>query len=136
MRDLWMKVKEGEVITRQKLFDQSDFDTFATLSGDDNPIHVDPTFSAGTRFGQTVAHGMLLYGCLCGLLSQHYSEAVQLEQDFVFPAPTFTGQELTIRAEVIEIMMNSEQARLATTITNQAGEVVCQGQTLLWWPES
>jgi len=131
-----MKVKQGEIITRQKLFDQSDFDNFAVLSGDDNPIHVDPAFSAATRFGQTVAHGMLLYGHLCGLLSQHYPEAVQLDQDFVFPSPTFTGQEMTFRAEVIEIIMSQEQARLATSITNPAGEVVCHGQTLLWWPES
>jgi acyl dehydratase len=131
-----MRVKEGEVITRQKIFDQLDFDAFAILSGDDNPIHVDPTFSAATRFGRTVAHGMLLYGNLCGLLSQHYPDAVQLDQDFVFPTPTFTGQEMTFRAEVIELISDQAQARLSTTITGPDGEVVCQGQTLLWWPES
>ena len=131
-----MKVAQGEIISTQKVFDQSDFDTFATLSGDDNPIHVDSVFSTGTRFGQTVAHGMLLYGLLCGLLSHHYPDAVQLEQELKFPAPTFTGQKMTIRAEVIEIMTESGQARLATTITNPAGEAVCDGQTILWWPKS
>ena len=131
-----MRVEQGEIITARKVFDQGDFDAFAVLSGDDNPIHVDPTFSAATRFGQTVAHGMLLYGHLCGLLSHHYPDAVQLDQDFVFPSPTFTGQEMTLRAEVVKIIKNQEQARLATTITNPAGEVVCYGFTLLWWPES
>ena len=97
---------------------------------------MDPVFSTGTRFGRTVAHGMLLYSQLCGLLSEHYPGVVQLEQDFMFPAPTFTGQEMTLQAEVIETMTDRAQARLATTITNPAGEVVCQGQTLLWWPES
>ena len=40
---------------------QDAFDRFAALSGDDNPIHVDPDFSARTRFGRTVSHGMLIY---------------------------------------------------------------------------
>ena len=131
-----MKVRQGEIITRQKIFDQSDFDKFATLSGDDNPIHVDPAFSAGSRFGQTVAHGMLLYGHLWGLLNRYYPDAVQQAQDFVFPFPTFAGQEMTFRAEVIETVLDKKQALLATTIRNSAGELVCDGQTLLWWPES
>ncbi len=131
-----MRAKAGEIITVQKIFDQEDFDAFAILSGDDNPIHVDPAFSTATRFGRTVAHGMLLYGNLCGLLSQYYPDAVQLEQEFIFPAPTFTGQEMTFRAEVIELISDQAQARLSTTITDPGGEVVCQGQTLLWWPES
>jgi len=34
-----------------------DFDRFARLTGDDNPIHCDPVFAATTHFGATVAHG-------------------------------------------------------------------------------
>ena len=45
------------------------FDRFARLSGDDNPIHVDPAFSARTRFGRTVAHGMLLYGRVWAMIA-------------------------------------------------------------------
>jgi len=47
---------------------QADFDAFAAVSGDDNPIHVDPEFSAHTRFGRTVAHGMLLYSRLWAMV--------------------------------------------------------------------
>src|SRR5688500_2787 len=45
---------------------QAEFDLFARISGDNNPIHVDPEFSARTRFGRTVSHGMLLYTVLWG----------------------------------------------------------------------
>lgn len=131
-----MRVKQGQTITIRKVFVQEEFDAFAALSGDDNPIHVDPSFAAATRFGQTVAHGMLLYGQLCALLSQSYPKAVQLEQDFMFPAPTFTGQEMTIRVETLEVMSDQRQARLATQITGPTGDAVCEGQTILWWPES
>ena len=40
-------------------FEQDDYDEFARLSGDVNPIHVDPDFSSRTRFGKTVAHAVL-----------------------------------------------------------------------------
>ena len=55
-----MKLIVGETITRPLSFTQAQFDRFAALSGDDNPIHVDPQFAARTRFGRTVAHGMFL----------------------------------------------------------------------------
>ena len=32
----------GETLTTTYTFSQGDFDEFARLSGDDNPIHVDP----------------------------------------------------------------------------------------------
>jgi 3-hydroxybutyryl-CoA dehydratase len=131
-----MKVKLGDTITGRKVFRQEDFDAFATLSGDDNPIHVDPDFSARTRFGKTVAHGMLLYGILCGLLSKHFPLAVQLEQELMFPAPTYSGQEITIMAKVVELQARQSKARLATLIFNPDGDTVCDGHTILWWPES
>jgi 3-hydroxybutyryl-CoA dehydratase len=77
---------------------------FARLSGDDNPIHVDPAFAAQTRFGRTVSHGMLLYGVICGVLSRHFPGAVQLEQRFTFPAPTYTDEAMTICLTVTELL--------------------------------
>ncbi|MBX6382571.1 MAG: MaoC family dehydratase [Microbispora sp.] len=32
-------------------------DRYAELSGDHNPLHVDPDYAAGTPFGSTIAHG-------------------------------------------------------------------------------
>jgi acyl dehydratase len=51
----------GQEESIRRVFSQSDFDRFAALSGDDNPIHIDPEFSARSKFGRTVAHGMFLY---------------------------------------------------------------------------
>ncbi len=125
-------MKVGHTITMTKIFIQEDFNTFARLSGDDNPIHVDPEFSARTKFGRTVAHGMLLYGTICGLLSQHFPGAVQVEQNLMFPAPTFTGELMTFTAEIVELMPEYK-ARLKTTITNSQGELTCDGDTVLTW---
>jgi acyl dehydratase len=128
-------MKTGHIITETKTFTQADFDEFARLSGDDNPIHVDPVFAARTGFGRTVAHGMLLYGTICGLLSRHFLGAVQLEQSFMFPAPTFAGDEMMFMAEVTAVNLKINQIRLKTTITNPDGQLTCDGDTVLEWEE-
>src|SRR5210317_380667 len=60
----------SDTVVLDKVLTQADFDAFAELSGDDNPIHVDPAFCAKTRFGRTVSHGMLLSTVLRGLIDQ------------------------------------------------------------------
>jgi acyl dehydratase len=128
-----MRPKTGFTITETKVFTQADFDEFARLSGDDNPIHVDPAFSARTKFGRTVAHGMFLYGTICGVLSAHFPGAVQVEQHLMFPAPTFTGEVMTIVVEVTAVNAEDGQIRCKTTITNPNGQLTCDGETVLAW---
>jgi acyl dehydratase len=81
---------------------QADFDRFARLTGDDNPIHCDPAFAAKSHFGATVAHGMLLYGCIAKGLAELIPGpgAVQLEQTLLFPNPTFVNEAITISLAV------------------------------------
>lgn len=75
---------------------QEDFEAFARVSGDDNPIHVDPEFSARTAFGRTVSHGMLLYSKLWGLLVAAHPEVRQLSQTMMFPNPCYTGEDVAL----------------------------------------
>lgn len=73
---------------------QADFDAFARLSGDDNPIHVDPEFSARTRFGRTVSHGMLLYTRVFGHLEALFPGRSHEVQTLMFPNPSYADEEL------------------------------------------
>jgi acyl dehydratase len=81
---------------------QVDLDRFAQLSGDDNPIHVDPAFSARTRFGRTVAHGMLLYARVWALMVAARPGARAVSQSLMFPAPAYADEELEIAIEATE----------------------------------
>jgi len=47
---------------------QSDIDTFAKLTGDEQWIHVDPERAKAGPFGATVQHGFLTLGLATGLL--------------------------------------------------------------------
>lgn len=91
----------GAAIRESRVFTQAEFDRFAAISGDDNPIHVDPAFSAGTRFGRTVAHGMLLYTALWALIRREFPSAVQETQDLMFPEPTFADERMRLEIDVV-----------------------------------
>ena len=93
-------VLPGLSITVEKSLTQADFNQFADLSGDNNPIHVDADFSSKTRFRRTVSHGMLLSTILRGLLDRLVPGARQVSEELMFPAPTFAEEPLSFSAEI------------------------------------
>lgn len=48
------------------LLDQKTIDRWATITGDFNPLHVQPEFAEKTRFGGTIAHGHLSLALVLG----------------------------------------------------------------------
>jgi acyl dehydratase len=124
-----MNGKAG-VVVLDRVLTQADFDAFAALSGDDNPIHVDPAFSAKTRFGRTVSHGMLLSTVLRGLLDQLVPGARQVEQKLMFPSPTYAGDAVRFSA-----VLKSDDGRHVVAEINceriDDGVVTCAGEATL-----
>lgn len=92
----------GDTASFRRVLTQEDFDRFADLTGDDNPIHCDPVFAAKSHFGGTVSHGMLLYSLIAKGFSEHIPGPgyVQIEQEFIFPNGTYTGEEIVITLRV------------------------------------
>ena len=118
---------ESDQTSLVKVFSQADFNNFARLSGDDNPIHTDPDFCSGTRFGRTVAHGLLLCSVLRGLIDRIAPGTRLSEQSVMFPAPTYAGEAMRFTILVKdrgagEIELDLEVRRV------DDGVVTCQGQ--------
>ncbi|HPD91012.1 MAG: MaoC family dehydratase [Rhodobacter sp.] len=104
---------------------QADFDRFARLSGDDNPIHVDPDFSARTRFGRTVSHGMLLYARLWAMLRAAHPDRPTRMQEMTFPNPAFADEPLRLALEDTGTGIALSAARVAD------GALCFQGRAVL-----
>jgi len=58
-----------KTVTQQKI------DRYALSSGDNNPLHTDATFAAVTRFGGTIAHGMLMLAYISEMLTLAFRQA-------------------------------------------------------------
>jgi acyl dehydratase len=119
-----MTAHHGRIVL-ERTFTQEDFDRFAALSGDDNPIHTDPAFAARTRFGRTVAHGLLLSSVLRGLVEQLAPGRSLAEQNLMFPAPTFTAEPMSFSAEP-----DGERIRLEVRRVSDQ-EITCSGDCRL-----
>ena len=127
-----MQVDDRFVMRR--VLTQEDFNRFARLSGDDNPIHVDPDFAARTRFGKTVAHGMFLYSLLDALLAGSWPGAVPIRQDLMFPTPSYVGEEITVTLRLTALDVTEGIADLESTVTRPGGEAGCRGQVRVKLP--
>lgn len=106
----------------ERVLTQADFDAFAALSGDDNPIHVDAAFSAATKFGRTVAHGVFLISVLSGLIVALRPGARIISQDIRFPAPTFAGEPVSFEVSA------GDDGAFDCRVTRGDGVVTCDGR--------
>jgi 3-hydroxybutyryl-CoA dehydratase len=103
---------------------------FVTASGDDNPIHSDAAFAAGTRFGRVIAPGMLTGSFVSSVIGTRLPGpgTIYLSQNFRFLRPVYVGDRVTARVEVVERVAERSRLRLRTTCVNQSGELLLEGE--------
>ena len=125
-----MKFSVGDSAEITKTIEQADIHAFADVTGDHNPVHVDEAFAQTTRFGRTIAHGMLSASLISAVLANKLPGAgsVYLGQTLQFVAPVFPGDEITARVTVKEIREDKPIVKLETICVNQRDEVVIRGE--------
>jgi 3-hydroxybutyryl-CoA dehydratase len=114
---------------------EADLDTFATLTGDRNPIHLDEEFAAETIFKGRIAHGMLTATFISAILGTQLPGpgAIYIAQTLNFKAPVRIGDEVIATARVSELFPEKKRA-LLTCDCSVAGKTVLEGDALLLVP--
>ena len=125
-----MNFNVGDSAEIAKTIEQADINAFADATGDHNPVHVDEAFAKTTRFGRTIAHGMLSASLISAVLANKLPGAgsIYLGQTLQFVAPVFPGDEITARVTVKQIREDKPILKLETLCINQRGEVVIRGE--------
>ncbi|HET6762872.1 MAG TPA: MaoC family dehydratase [Longimicrobiaceae bacterium] len=128
----------GAAAEFSKTVTEADVVLFAGISGDFNPVHVDAVAAEASRFGGRIAHGMLSASFISTVLGTRLPGpgTVYLQQSLRFTAPVRIGDTVTARVEVSEAIAAKRRVRLATTCRNQRGEVVIEGEALVYVPEA
>jgi 3-hydroxybutyryl-CoA dehydratase len=123
----------GEEATLTKTVTDEEIKTFARISGDDNPVHVNDAYAKGTMFGGRIAHGMLVAGLISAVLGSKLPGpgSIYMNQELRFLAPVRPGEKITARAQVTEWDGIKGRVKLLTEVTNEEGTVVITGEARL-----
>lgn len=89
--------KDLSVVLARRLFSMAEQTAFATLSGDVNPIHMDPLAARRSVVGAPVVHGIhTLSWCLDSLAASPFRPARIGGIDVLFAKPVYLGDEVTL----------------------------------------
>lgn len=123
----------GQRASMRKTITEADVATFAQISGDTNPLHLDAEYAATTIFKERVAHGILTAGLISAVLGTQLPGVgcIYLSQSLKFVAPVKLGDTIEAEAEVIEKLEEKNRVRLRTVCRNQSGQVVIDGEALV-----
>ena len=126
-------LKPGDKASRTQTINDEMIRSFADLTGDSNPVHLDDAYAAGTRFGRRIAHGMIAAGLISATLANDLPGpgTVYLSQTLQFKAPVYPGDTITTTVEVKAVRPDKPIVTLTTSCTNQDNKVVLEGEAVV-----
>jgi 3-hydroxybutyryl-CoA dehydratase len=122
----------GDKATFSKTITDADIALFCAVSGDFYELHVDEEYAKTTRFRGRVAHGLLtasLLSAVNGALLQRPG-GISIAQTLHWKGPVYPGDTLTATSEVVEVIPERRRLRCRTTVVNQRGELVLDGEAI------
>lgn len=126
-------LKPGDKASRTRTISDEMIRSFADLTGDTNPVHLDDSYAAGTRFGRRIAHGMIAAGLISATLANDLPGrgTVYLSQTLQFKRPIYPGDVITATVEVKNVRPDKPIITLGTICTNQDNKVVLEGEAVV-----
>ena len=131
------EINKGDVFTLPaKYVTQEMINHYADAAEDYNPLHVDREFAKTTRYGGTIAHGMLSMAFIQELMvrtfGREWLESGSIEVSFM--APVRPGEAITTEARVMRVVPSeNEEAktriRMQVFCLNGKQEKVIKGTT-------
>jgi acyl dehydratase len=127
-------IQIGERITGQVTLSREDIARFATLCGDQNPLHHDEAAARQTRFGGIIACGPHMTSLMMGLTATRFSRdgaMLGLEFTFRFRKAVKADEQITMEWEIVAAEYKASLQGTLVTLqgkaTNPEGQEVLTG---------
>lgn len=129
-------LRAGMSAVYTKTVTDADLAQFADVSGDFNPVHMDPEYAKTTIFKGRIAHGMLSASFISTVLGTKLPGpgAIYISQNLKFKAPVRPGD--TVTAEVTVKSVDLDRGRVSVdTVCTVNGKPVIEGDAVMMVPK-
>lgn len=125
----------GMQACHEKTVSEDDIASFAEVSGDFNPVHMDEDYASGTFFKSRIAHGMLTASFISTVLGTRLPGhgSIYLSQTLRFLAPVRIGDTVKALARVVSLDMARRGAQFAC-FCEVNGKIVVEGEATVFVP--
>jgi len=126
-------IKTSDTYTHDITFNQENVNTFAQITGDNNPIHLDAEFAAKTIFGKPIVHGFYSASVFSMVFGTKFpgEGTIYMYQDMKFFAPVFVDQPYKAKFEVLEVNTEKHVGTIKCTLEDETGKIVIEGTAKL-----
>lgn len=131
------ELKVGDSASFTKTVSEHDVYSFAGITGDFNPAHINEEYAKKTFFKKRIAHGMLSAGFISTVLGTKLPGpgTIYIEQDLEFTKPVYFEDTVTMTVTVLQIIKEKNRVMLKTTEKNQNGDIVIDGVAVVSPPK-
>lgn len=125
----------GQEATMSRTVTEGDIVAYAALSGDYNPVHIDPAYAANTIFKERIAHGILSAGYISALFGMQLPGpgAIYISQTLNFKAPVRIDDAVVSTVKLIELIPDKRRAKFECVCAVN-GKPVLTGEAVLMVP--
>lgn len=138
-------IKAGDVFTHDITYTQEQVDLYAKISGDTNPLHINPEVGKASMFGRCIIHGHFSASVFTKIFGSllHAEGHVYMRQNSLFLKPMFVDTPYRAAVTVKEIFPEKNRVLYETTIHDIAtgvltvtGEALLMNKLVYVWPEA
>jgi 3-hydroxybutyryl-CoA dehydratase len=129
-------LKVGQEASMSRVVTEADIVAYAALSGDYNPVHLDPDYAAKTPFQARIAHGILSAGYISALFGMKLPGpgSIYISQTLNFKGPVKIDDRVESKVTLVELIAEKKRARFDCVCTVN-GKPVLTGEAVLMVPE-
>lgn len=124
-------IKTGDTFEQTFQYTQADVETFAEVTKDKNPIHLDEEYAAQTSFGKRIIHGMLSASIFSKILAMDFpgEGTVYLHQSLDFKRAMYVDQEYRAKLTVLDVVERRHTAEIQTQVFSlENGKIMLDGK--------
>jgi acyl dehydratase len=128
-----IKPTPGEQFEHSFRFSQADVVSFANVTGDKNPVHLDEAYAATTPFKKPILHGFLsgsVFSKVFGTLFPGEG-SIYLSQTMAFKRPMYVDHDYLASFTIVAAEPTKGLLTITGKITDNNGKVCLEGEGTL-----